>query len=242
VSAAEDSADDTATAASRLGTRWGRSTIAIGVGLAATAALGSMMWRGVAGFDSSVILQDASATFSSSEIDAQDVGFGMAPVTTVHGGQKAVLRAGFARASLDGLCVSKTESIGPLSVTVRLVAGDGTDAPDITAANAAFDISSLRADGNGVVLGGTDQIGLSTDDITTTPGGSPYDPNPLGGPTTGNGQGWTGIDASSGQLIRVAGTLWQAQIKGDVGLPNLRISVGHGNDCADDAAAGVYPK
>ena len=40
-----------------------------------------------------------------------------------------------------------------------------------------------------------------------------------------NGQGFTGIDATRGTLTNVHGRLWQAQVSGNITLPNLRIQV-----------------
>lgn len=209
----------------RQGTRWGRAGIASLVGFGVTAGMAAMVFNGVfAGTDATIVIQNASAQFYSSEIDAVDAGFGMTPVNT-QTGTKAVLRAGFAKADLNGLCITKTE--GPFTITLK--AGDGTSALDVHANNASFDLTSLRGDGaNGIVLYGSDQVGLATTDITTLPGQSPYDSNPLGAPTANKGQGWTGIDVSSAKLYNVSGTIWQAQITGNINLPKLQILVNNG--------------
>ncbi|WP_418057742.1 DUF6230 family protein [Pimelobacter simplex] len=231
----------------RHGTRWRRTAGALAVSFAALAGLGTATWHEAFGFDARIIVQDGNATFSSSRITADDAAFGMAPVRLGNGTWKNLLRAGFARASLDGLCVSKTESLGPIKVTLKLTAGDGTSAAEITAANAALDVTSLR--GAGINLQGSTQIGQATTDLTTAPGAPPYTANPFGVPATYdggfyrpdgtgpqaysgtgngghvNGQGFTGIDATRGALTQVYGQLWQAQVTGDITLPNLVIKV-----------------
>ncbi|MBO0843236.1 MAG: hypothetical protein J2O46_08625, partial [Nocardioides sp.] len=135
------------------GTRWVRASSMMAVGLAVVAGLGSMMSRDVLGlqFDPSVLVQSDSATFSSSQITANDVGFGMAPVRS--GGKwHNTLRAGFASATVKGLCVSKTESLAGVKYLVRLQSTGGS----FTANDTALDIASLR--GVGLNLQGSTQI------------------------------------------------------------------------------------
>src|SRR3546814_2004457 len=91
----------------RNGTRWGRMTGMAAASLAAVAGLGTVTWQHAFGLDATIIVQDGNATFSSSRITANDAAFGLAPVRLSTGTWKNVLRAGFATATLDGLCVSK---------------------------------------------------------------------------------------------------------------------------------------
>lgn len=232
----------------RTGTRWGRMAVALTTSLAALGTLAWTSWHHAFGYDATILVQDGDASFSSSRITADDAAFGMAPVRLGDGTWKNVLRAGFATASLDGLCISKTETVlGGLRYTLKLTAGDGTSALESRAANAALDVTSLR--GAGINLQGSTQLGQASTDLTTAPGVAPYQANPLGVPgtwdegffgpgSTGpqaysatgngghvNGQGFTGIDATRGTLTNVHGRLWQAQVSGNITLPNLRIQV-----------------
>lgn len=232
----------------RHGTRWGPMAGALATSLGTLAALASMTWNHAFGLDSTIIIQDGNATFSSSQITADDAAFGMAPVRLGNGTWKNVLRAGFATATLNGLCISKTETVaGLVKYTIKLTAGDGTGALESRANNAALDVTSLR--GAGINLQGSTQIGQASTDLTTAPGAAPYLANPFGVPqtwdggffgpgTTGpnaysatgngghtNGQGYTGIDATRGSLTAAYGQLWQAQVSGDITLPNLTIKV-----------------
>ncbi|WP_408897003.1 DUF6230 family protein [Nocardioides sp. R1-1] len=229
------------------GTRWRRLGAALAVSLGTLGGLATLTWQQALGFDATVVIQDGSATFSSSQITADDAAFGMAPVRVGNGTWKNLLRAGFARAGMDGLCVSKTETVGPVKYTLKLTAGDGTSALEIRAADAGFDVTTLR--GRGINLQGSTQIGQATTDLTTAPGAAPYLANPFGVPATYdggffgpgatgpqaygatgngghvNGQGFTGIDATRGSLTGVYGQLWQAQVSGNITLPHLRIQV-----------------
>ncbi len=251
-----------------VGTRWGRASGALLVGLALVAVAASMVWNRAFGLDARIIIQNQPMSFSTGKLVANDVGFGMTAVQQQDGAWKNVLRAGFATARMNGLCVSQTSTlVGGLVVTVKLTAGDGqASTNEIEASNAAFDLSQLRASGAGIELQGTAQMGLATTDITTVPGAAPYLANPLGDGTPNqflnsyiegvyapssaglnggnmNGQGWTGVDATQGTLTTIRGTLHQAQISGAVVLPQLKIEVlpGTAQSCEAAAAAGSYP-
>jgi len=228
-------------------TRWGRAALAAAVGLPATGTLAAALHQRAWGLDAELVIQNSSASFSSGRIQAQDVGFAMVPVQQQDGTWRNVLRAGFATADLDGLCVAQVETIPGLGeVTVALEASDDDEGTlELKAADATFDITDLRGDGPGISLQGSTQIGLASTDVTTRPGRAPYESNPLGAPeafvpglTAGsasanaghtNGQGWTGIDATAGNLDNVHGTLWQAQVIGPIDVPGLEITVRPGN-------------
>ena len=230
------------------GTRWRRMTALLGAGLGTLGALATLTWHQALGFETTLVIQDGNATFSSSQITADDAAFGMAPVRLGNGTWKNVLRAGFASASLDGLCVSKTETVvGGIKYTLKLTSGDSGTGLETKAANAALDVTTLR--GASIDLQGSTQLGQATTDLTTAPGTAPYLANPFGVPSTYdggwfgpgatgpqaysgtgngghvNGQGFTGIDATRGSLRRVYGQLWQAQVTGNITLPNLKIAV-----------------
>lgn len=237
-----------ADAPARTGTRWGRAGLVGGLAMGVLTAFASLTWNQALGFDSTVKIQGADASFSTSRLVADDAGFGVGPVRLGTGTWKNVLRTGFAVASLDGLCVSRTENLGPFKVTIKLTSGDSTAGTTETkAASAAFDLTKLR--GNSINLQGSTQLGLAATDVTTLPGKAPYEANPLGIPNTfaggffnpdgtggqvysssgngglPNGQGYTAIDATRSALSNAYGSLWQAQINGDITLPNLSINV-----------------
>lgn len=217
----------------RMGTRWGRALFVMGAAFAALGSFTVLLVPSVfAGTNGSLRIQNVPMDFSSARIQATDVAFGVTPVTSVNANgtttERAVLRSGFAVASLKGLCVSRTETVklplgGSVDVLFKLSV---PDTHTVQARSASFDLTSLRGDGaTGIQLRGSAQIGQATADLTTLPGVKPFEANPLGAPTVNNGYGWTGIDASSGDLHNVSGKLWQAQISGDIGLPKLSIKV-----------------
>ena len=251
----------------RMGTRWGRSSGAALVGMGLTAAMSTALWTNAFGLDASLVIQNEAVSFASSKLVASDVGFGMTLIKGEDGQPRNALRAGFAGAKMNGLCVSKTETLaGVGAVTIKLTSGDGDSAnTEISAANAAFDVIDLQAKGTGIQLQGSTQIGLSTPDITTVPGTAPFSSNPLGqlNPafTSGklenfdaeiwnttanggrmNGQGFTGIDATRATLTTVYGKVLNAQIVGSITLPNLKISVtpGTGQSCEAQAIAAGF--
>lgn len=174
------------------------------LGLALLGGMIAFTWSPLAAraFDASLKIQGGSATFSSSEIYAKDAAFGTAVVTAPSAPNGLpVLRAGFASASMNGFCLTKTESFPVIgSLTLKLTSGDDnpTVETDIDNGNreirsnvAAFDITYLNASKGGIYLDGVTQIGLATPDLTTysqawtanhaaTPNGAPYQANPFG--------------------------------------------------------------
>ncbi|MFI5622344.1 DUF6230 family protein [Nocardioides sp. NPDC051685] len=236
---------------------------AIGVGLLGgmVAAMGS---SASAVFNPTLTINNGTSTFSSTNIHAADAAFGTSVVRTQAaassgGSWTPVLRAGFASATMNGFCLSRVEEVGPLgSYTIRLTAGDDNPSTnEISAQSVAFDITRLRAaSAPGVNLQGTAQIGLATTDLTTNPGTAPYVANPMGVPQEfepnwyqfsgnsghNNGQGFTGIDATVADLSAVYGDVRQAQIEGEVTLPNLEIDLLPGDQsCKTAAQSGSFP-
>jgi hypothetical protein len=223
----------------RRGTRWGRASVPIGLGLVSIGAALTAISHQVVALDFTVENNNANGEptrFASSAIYAQNVGFGMTTAKLQSGTTVPVLRAGFATARLDGLCVSRQETIGPLTVTLTLRSGDGnlasnpssgTTWPDIAANNATFDLRQIRGmqqsgqASNGINLNGLDEIGISTQDIQTTPGLT----NPLAGPSAAN---WVGISGTSATFYSVKGYLYDAAISGNIALPKLSITTGTG--------------
>ncbi|MFT4264314.1 MAG: DUF6230 family protein [Nocardioides sp.] len=127
-------------------------------------------------------------TGSSSNFQMADFTLDTGASTTTTGSAadtwKNVLRAGFASATLSGLCLSKTETLPILGdVTVKLYSP--SSAGDITASNGVFDLTDIASDSSdaGINLKGNTQIGLATTDITTVYAngtGLPYKANPFG--------------------------------------------------------------
>ncbi len=214
---------DTAGAAS-YGTRWRRTGPAAGLGLALVLGVVWMMKVGVLAAPG-VVYQGKPAKFSSGRVTGQDVGFGMSTMTRKNAdgttSQVHVLSAGFATGTLDGFCLSQTQSIAPFgTVVIRVTAGDGNATTrEINAVNVQFDITELRGNGTGLNLDGIVQMGVASQDVTTLTGVD----NPLGAPV---GPGWYGIDATAGDLYQVKGYLYDAEIGGPMQLPNLKIQVG----------------
>lgn len=214
----------TATAEPRYGTRWGRTGTAALLGLAVVASVLWMMHIGVMAAPG-VTYQGKAAKFSTGRVTGQDVGFGMSTMTRRNAdgstSQVKVLSAGFATGTLDGFCLSQTQSMGVFgTVVIRVTAGDGNASTrEINAVNVQFDLTELRGNGTGLNLDGIVQMGLATQDITTLAGVD----NPLGAPT---GTGYYGIDATAGDLYQVKGYLYNAEIGGPMALPNLNIQVG----------------
>lgn len=214
------------------GTAWPRAAAMIVLAASLLGGLVLLMANRVVA--TSFTVQGSTAEFSSSRVAGQDVGFGMAVITTKSaGGSTAspkVLSAGFGVGSLDGLCMSQKQTLPLGSVTIMIVAGDGDPATtEISANNVQFDVTSLRGSGQGVRLDGIVQIGVASSDITTVSGLA----NPLQAPT---GTGYWGIDATAGDLSNLRGSLYDAQINGAVSLPNLKITVTPGGaGCAATA-------
>ncbi len=245
----------------RLGTRWRRAAVATATGLVATAAMATAVYTGAFGLQADLSINNTGFSFASSKIVATDAGFGMTVVKAADGNNRNVLRAGFSGAQMNGLCISKTETVAGIPVTFRLTSGDGNNtSTEIKAADAAFDVLELQARGTGVQLQGSVQIGLSTPDITTTPGAAPFRSNPLGqlnenyvggflenysadlwnGTANSgrmNGQGFIGVDATQATLTTVHGKIMQAQISGNIVLPNLKIHVEPGTTQSCEARA-----
>ncbi|MEU4455053.1 DUF6230 family protein [Nocardioides sp. NPDC023903] len=250
---------------STYGTRWRRMAAATTVGFGLLAGMVATMGSSASAvFSPTLTTNNGSSTFSSTNIHAADAAFGTSLVQTQAaassgGDWTPVLRAGFASATMNGFCLSRVEEVGMLgSYTIRLTSGDDDPATnEINAQMAVFDITQLRAAAApGINLQGVAQIGLASTDLTTNPGSAPYAANPMGLPQAfdsswyqasgngghNNGQGFTGIDATVADLNSVYGDVWQAQIEGEVTLPNLEIEVLPGNQsCKAAAQAGRFP-
>jgi hypothetical protein len=200
---------------------------------------------------STVVFQSTGAKFSASAIDGNDVALGMTTMRRSNGAggftDVRVIRAGFAGARIDGFCMSKTEVVAGVTMSIKLTVGDGViNSFEIQGQNAEFDITQVKggaaqagqpAGSSGIQLDGRAQMNLTTADLTTT-----GDVNPFDAPTTNGGVGWFGIDASEGRLYNVKGVLQNAVIGGPFSLPGLKIVVTPGTVQACDAVAAPLPK
>ncbi|UDY23205.1 DUF6230 family protein [Nocardioides sp. Kera G14] len=221
----------------RYGIRWGRAGAVAGVSLGLLGSMTALVTTNALAAYVTVSSQSKPSEFNTSKLTGQDVAFGMVQ-SDVNGTIKPVLRAGFASATLDGFCVSKTENVlGLFDVTLKVTSGNGAAGDDIVASNASFDLTELR--GTTINLEGKDQVGQATADMTTTKTGGTFDTNPLGAPTGGYGAGWVGIDASKGTLSGLKGKLYSVEIQGDITLPNLSIGVTGASGFACNTVAGT---
>jgi hypothetical protein len=249
-----------------MGTRWGRSSLSMGAGFGILGGFAVAVWTSSFGLDASMIIQNEGVSFATSRLVATDAGLGMTVMKGQDGNSRNLLRAGFAGATMNGLCISKTETIAGLPMTIVLTSGDGDNASnEISAANAAFDIIELQAKGSGVQLQGSVQIGLSTPDVTTVPGTAPFSSNALGQQNSAftggllenydssiwnanansgrmNGHGFTGIDATKATITTAYGKLLSAQVVGSVTLPNMKIAIlpGTAQSCEQKAATAGF--
>lgn len=218
-----------------MGTRWGRTAPVAALALAFVAGVLLMMRAEVIAAPG-IVYQGGVAKFSSGRVTGQDVGFAMSNMSRRNADGTTstvkVLSAGFATGTLDGFCLSQTQSIAPFgSIVIKVTAGDGNAATrEVSATNVQLDVTELRGNSTGLNLDGIVQLGVAAQDVTTLPGVD----NPLGAPT---GTGYYGIDATAGDLYNVKGYLYNAEIGGPIKLPNLKIQVGPGvSQCWTDLA------
>lgn len=182
---------------------------AVGVGALALAAVG--VQRQVVAVD--VVFQERPSQFAASGLSGRDMAFGTVPaeVSDGKGGTVTVpvLRGGFSKAEIDGLCVSQVQEILGVPYTVKITAGDGTvGTTDVASSAATFDLVSVTGgEQPGVGLDGLVQIGQTPSDVTTVPGLA----NPLQAPA---GQRDLAISASGGNLTQVRGTVYGFSIDG----------------------------
>lgn len=223
----------TSTRAASYGTHWVRTLALFTVGLAAMAGLFSAAKLEV--MAQQIVFQDTTAKFSASTVTGEDIGFGTLPMKQrVADGSNTtdpVLRAGFAKAEINGFCLTQQEKLPAIGwVTLTVTAGDGDpETMEIAADNLVIDVLGLRGDDRGINLDGVVQIGVTTSDITTVGNVD----NPLGAPTNNGGAGWFGIDADKGEIFNAKGTLYDAVIGGPAALPNLSLNLtpGEGPHC-----------
>jgi hypothetical protein len=208
------------------GTRWGRTSVLLVIALCAVAA---MLWAvRTQVIASSLVFEGSTAQFSSSGINGTDVGMGMTRIQRNTGtaiDDEQVLRFGFANGSINGICISQTQSLAGIgSVTLLITAGDGNSSTyEIAGSNVTFDVITANTTGSGIRMDGRAQLGLATQDITTTKTGTLFDPNPLDQPA--NAPGWYGIDADYGYLLNVKGTIYDGYVGGPFSMPGLTIKV-----------------
>lgn len=213
------------------GTRWRRTSAMVGVGLAGMAGVLAMIRTDVLAAE--IVVQSNTAQFATTELYGQDVAFGMSTVqrSTGAGGTdtRYVLRGGFAKGQLDGLCVSQKQELLGRTFTLLLTSGDGqVGTREIVGENAMFDIVSLRTTAgsngkNGLMLDGRGLIGVASHDATTVKGADgQFLPNPLRAPVE---KGYFAIDSDVGHLYNASGTIYQGEIGGPFSAPGLKIEV-----------------
>lgn len=168
--------------------------------------------------------QQRPSEFSTSGLKGSDVAFATVPADVSDGEsgtrQVAVLRGGFSQARLDGLCISQRQTLLGAPYTIRVTAGDGKlGTHDIKSATATFDLTQVSGGSDpGIALQGTVQIGQTASDVTTVPGRD----NPLGAPGGGK---YIAIDASSGELSEVRGTVYGFSISDAADIPGLVMEI-----------------
>lgn len=227
-------------ASTRYGTRWGRTTLLITIGLLAIAGMLTAVRTKL--LASSFVIQNGTAQFSTSGLEATDAAFGVIKTTTQNGTTIYPLRGAFANGTLDGLCVSQTQSILGVPYTVMIKAGNGVlgGAPyEITGNNVQLDLTSVKGvngtNGNGINLDGYVQLGIASYDIVTTKTGTAYDANPLGAPVE---PGYFGIQAKQGHLFNLRGNVYDMNIAGSIALPGLNITVNANSTGCNDIPSG----
>ncbi|WP_109509531.1 DUF6230 family protein [Nocardioides speluncae] len=213
------------------GTRWRRTGVLMALAFATLGSLGWMVKTNVLAAE--IVVQSNTAQFATTELYGVDTAFGMSTVSrsTGAGGTdtRQVLRGGFAKGQLDGLCVSQKQQVLGQTFTIRLTAGDGVvGTREIVGENAMFDIVTLRttsgANGkNGLMLDGRSLLGVASHDATTIKGpDGQFVENPLRAPV---GSGYYAIDADVGHLYNARGTIYQGEIGGPFSAPGLKIDV-----------------
>lgn len=213
------------------GTRWRRTGAMVGLGFAGLASVMAMIRTEVLAAE--IVVQSNTAQFATTELYGQDVAFGMSTVqrSTGTGGSdtRYVLRGGFAKGQLDGLCVSQKQQVLGRTFTLLVTSGDGQlGTREIVGENAMFDIVSLRTTSgsngkNGLMLDGRGLIGVASHDATTVKGADgQFLPNPLRAPVD---KGFFAIDSDVGHLYNAKGTIYQGEIGGPFSAPGLKIEV-----------------
>ncbi|KQY57049.1 MULTISPECIES: DUF6230 family protein [unclassified Nocardioides] len=235
--------------APRMGVRWRRAAGMNLVGMGLLAYMVSQLWTGtVMGLGAGLVFSGKQSQFSSAKLSTTNVGIGVVPVqlrdAASQTASKYALRMGFAGGTLDGFCVSQTESILGQDWTIRLTARDNQlNVNDVSGKNVQFDVSNVTSSsapntsGNGIVLRGNVALGVTPQTITTWKDAGGVDAvNPLDAPETyaGTNGRLFGIDSDVGDLYNVKGELYDAVIEGPLSLKNLKIEVLH----ASAATAG----
>ena len=233
--------------ASRPGVRWGRASLPLLAGLAVLAwfayqaAWGSVM--GLGGLN--LVTQGQKSEFSTARLSTTNVGFGMTPIKAGTS-TKYVLRMGFAAGTLDGFCLSQTESILGADFTVRLTSRDGAiNVADVAGRNVQFDVTSVsstntpNASGDGIALRGNVSLGVTTQTITTWQNGGVDVVNPLDAPEsfTGVNGRLFGVDSDVGDLYNLKGDIYDAVIEGPITIKNLKIEVVPGSAATNGCKA-----
>lgn len=231
--------------ASRTGTRWRRVAV---MNLCAFSVLGwmvSQLWTGtVMGLGAGLVIQGQKSQFSSARLSTTNVAFGVMPITLRSGSgdsTRYVLRMGFANGTLDGFCVSQTESFLGVDYTIRITSGgNDINVTDVSGKNVQLDATTVTStnlpntNGNGVALRGNVELGVAVQSVTTWQAGGVDVVNPLDGPESYSGINGRlfSVDSDVGDLYNIKGDLYDAVIEGPVNLKKLKIEVVPGGAAA----------
>jgi hypothetical protein len=234
-------------AARSWGVRWGRAALPLLVGLATLAwfayeaVCGSVMGLG----GPNLVMQGRSAEFSTARLSTTNVGFGIVPIKA-GSSTRYVLRMAFASGSLDGFCLSQTQSILGADFTIRVTSRDGAvDVADLTGRNIQFDVTSLTStnapnpSGDGIALRGNVSLGLATQTLTTWQSGGVDVVNPLDAPESFAGINGRlfGIDSDVGDVYNVKGDIYDSVIEGPITIKNLQLEVVPGSAASSGCKA-----
>lgn len=207
------------------GTRWGRSTVMMLGALSVVAGIVGLNRADVVAL--TMTYQGSAARFSTDAIRGEDVAIGVSEATIRSSAgvdtKIKVLRAGFAVAEMDRLCLSIQQDLPILgTVTLRVESSDDVAGTyEVKAQNVELDILRGRsASGAGINLNGNVKIGMATQDLTTVAGVD----DPLQQPMDNDGSGYWGLDATQGSIANLSGLLYDVEIVGSIQLPNLKIS------------------
>ena len=199
-------------------------------------------------------MQGEKSEFSTAKLSTTNVGIGMVPITLTRADgtttSKQVLRMGFANGTLDGFCFSQTQSFAGLPFTVRVTSrGNDLNVADVSGRNVQFDITSATSagspntSGNGILLRGNVELGVTSQSITTWQAGGVNVVNPLDGPESYAGLNGRlfGVDSDVGDMYNLKGDIYDAIIEGPINVKNLGIAVVPGNAASQGCKSRAIP-
>ncbi|MFT4287173.1 DUF6230 family protein [Nocardioides sp.] len=233
---------ESAVAPTRLGVRWRRALAINVIGLGMLTWLATQLWTGtVFGLGAGLVVQGQKSQFNTAKLSTTNVGFGIMPIKVSDGAggstDKYVLRMGFAGGTLDGFCISQTQSLLGVPFTIRITSRDNAlNVADVTGKNVQFDVTEVSStntpntSGDGIQLRGNVGLGVATQSITTWQSGGTDVVNPLDAPEsfTGINGRLFGVDSDVGDLYNLKGDIYDAVIEGPLSIKGLKIEVVQG--------------